>query len=156
EASGWKGEGGSALASDEAARKFFVAVATEGFRQGRLMMLAFCLDGRPVAPRGNFLAGRGGFAFKNAFDERDAHFSPGVLIEIETIRRLHARPEIQWMDSCTASDNFMLNRLWIDRRTIQTLLVATGKTPGDLVVSTMPLLRWLNRKLLRRSRSNIG
>ena len=149
EASGWKskGEDGGAFAVTEAGRRFLTAAVREAFSRGRLMMLALRLNGQPVAMKCNFLGGDGAFAFKIAFDEAYGRFSPGVQLEIENIRRVHARPGIRWMDSCAVPGHTMINRLWHERRTIQTLLVPTGKRPGDLLVSVMPLIRWLNRKL---------
>jgi len=73
-----------------------------------------------------------------------------VLLEIENLRQLHARPEIRWMDSCADADRFMINHLWTDRRTIQSLVIGTGRTPGGLDVAAIPLLKWMNRTLLRR------
>ncbi|HEV2668099.1 MAG TPA: GNAT family N-acetyltransferase, partial [Blastocatellia bacterium] len=150
EAVSWKGAGGRALACDEADREFFVRVANEAFRRGRLMMLALHLDGRPIAHKCNFLSGHGSFAFKIAFDEEYARYSPGVLLELENIRRLHAQSKVRWMDSCADMDRFMINHIWTDRRTIQTLVVGAGKPLGDLVVAAIPLLKWLNRQVLRR------
>ncbi|HVG17795.1 MAG TPA: GNAT family N-acetyltransferase [Blastocatellia bacterium] len=144
---GWKREHGGAIGSKEEYRNYFTAVAKEAFRRGRLMMLGLRLDGRPVALKCNFLADGGGYAFKIAYDESRSRFSPGFLLEVENVHRLHARPQIEWMDSCAVPVHFMINRLWLDRRTIQTLLVSTGKRPGDLAVSLMPLIRWLNRKV---------
>ena len=152
EASGWKKDHG-AIASKEECRDFFMAVAKEAFRRGRLMMLGLKLDDQPIALKCNFLAEDGGYAFKIAYDESYSRFSPGFLLEMENIRHLHARPEIKWMDSCAIPVHFMINRLWLDRRTIQTRLVSTGKRPGDLVVSLMPLIRWLNRKVRAISKS---
>ncbi len=148
EMSGWKGKDGGALASEEANKNFFLRVAREAFKRDRLMMLATRLDGRTIAQKCNFLAGRGSFAFKIAFDEDYAHFSPGVLLEIENIHRLHARPQIEWMDSCAIPDHFMINRLWPARRGIQSVVVSTGRRFGDLAVSGLPMLRWANRKLM--------
>jgi hypothetical protein len=150
EASGWKGQQGSAFDSSEADRVFFADVVTEGFRRGQLMMLALHLNGQPIASKCNLLAGPGSYAFRIAYDEEYSRFSPGLLLELENIRQLHARPEIHWMDSCADPDNFMVNHLWLERRTIPTLVVGTGRSPGDLVVAGIPMLRWLNRKLLRR------
>jgi CelD/BcsL family acetyltransferase involved in cellulose biosynthesis len=147
EASGWKGRESSALASNESERNYLKSIATEAFRRGRLVMLALRLDGRPIAYKLDFLAGRGAFTFKIAFDENYARYSPGMLLEIENIRRLHAQSRIEWVDSCAHPFNFMFNRLWLARRTIQNLTVGTGKAPGDLVVSVTPLLSWINRKL---------
>jgi Acetyltransferase (GNAT) domain len=148
EVRGWKGKLGGALASNEANRSFFTAVAKEAFYRGRLMMLAARMDGKPIAQKCNFLAGDGSFAFKIAYDENYAHYSPGMLLEMENIRRIHDRPEIKWMDSCAIPDHPMINRLWPDRRIIQTVLVPTRKGRGELFVSLMPLARWLRRKTL--------
>jgi hypothetical protein len=150
EAISWKGKGGRALVCSEADREYFVSIARAAFRRGRLMMLALRFDGRVIAHKCNFLAAPGSFAYKIAFDEAYARYSPGVLLEIENIRRLHASQEIRWMDSCADADRFMINHLWTDRRTIQTVVMGTGRRPGGLVVAAIPLLKWLNRQILRR------
>jgi hypothetical protein len=43
----------------------------------------------------------------------------------------------------------MINRLWQDRRALQTLVVATGKRPGRMALSLLTLLRGLKRTLCR-------
>lgn len=149
EASGWKGRDGGALAAHDSTREFFTAVAAEAFRRERLMMLALTLDGRPIAQKCNFLAAPGSFAYKIAFDEQYAGYSPGVQLEIENIRRLAEHSQIAWMDSCAKSNHFMAGRLWTERRTIQTVLVATGRWPSNGVVSVLPLRIWLRHRLTR-------
>jgi CelD/BcsL family acetyltransferase involved in cellulose biosynthesis len=143
EASGWKGREGTALASRPADRDFFLAVARAAFRRGRLRMLALYAGERLIAQQCDFLAGDGAFAFKVAFDEAYARYSPGVLLEVENVRRIHARPEIRWMDSCTVGGASLVKQLWADRRVIQDVLVETGRAPGALVLAALPLLRWL-------------
>jgi CelD/BcsL family acetyltransferase involved in cellulose biosynthesis len=152
EVSSWKGKQGGAFACAEANRNYFVTVAKEAFRRGKLMISAIRLDGQPLALRLGLTAGRGAFGFKIAYDENHARFSPGILLEIENIRLLHSRPDIEWMDSCAAPVHF-INRLWLDRRAIQSVLVSTGRRTGDLVISLMPSIRRLNRTLrgLRKS-----
>jgi CelD/BcsL family acetyltransferase involved in cellulose biosynthesis len=149
EASGWKGQEGTAIGCTEAGRGYFRELARDGHRRGRLFLLGLFLNDRPIAFRCNLLAPPGSFFFKPAYDEQYSRFSPGVLLEVETIRRLHDRPEIHWMDSCTSPDNHLLNSLWPDRRTFRTIAIATNRRPGRLVVSLLPLLRWLNRRLGR-------
>jgi hypothetical protein len=150
EAGGWKGRESSAIASNEPDRSYFKSIAKEAFRRGRLSMLALRLDGRPIAYKCDFPTGRGLFTFRIAFDENYARNSPGMLLEIENVRRLHARSQIEWVDSCNDSFSLMFNRLWLERRTILDVVVGAGKTWGDLVVAAIPLLKLLNRKLLRR------
>jgi CelD/BcsL family acetyltransferase involved in cellulose biosynthesis len=153
EASGWKGKEGGALLCDEAGREFFKSVAREASVKGRIDMLTLRLDGKPIAKKVNILAGDGAFAFKIAFDEQHARHSPGILLEIENIRRFHASAEVGWMDSCAEPFHPMINRLWLDRRIIETVIVATGRGAGEFWVSAIPLLRWLARKA-RGKRAN--
>src|SRR5262245_3172934 len=150
EAKSWKGSGGRAIVCSETDRKYFVEIAREAFRRGKLMLLALRFNGRPIAYKLNFLSGVGSFAFKIAFDEEYARYSPGVLLELENIRLLHERPQIKWMDSCADPDRFMINQLWTDRSTIQHLVISDRKRQGDLVVAAIPLLKWGNRRILRR------
>ncbi len=145
EAKGWKGRANTALACHQAERDFFVTIIKEAFRRNRLMMLALHLNHKPVAQKCNLLVGTGGFAFKIAFDESHARYSPGVLLELKNIQCLHERCELQWMDSCAISDHSMINRLWPDRKSIQHVLVATGAL-GKLILH---LIWW--RRVLRRA-----
>jgi hypothetical protein len=147
ELSGWKGREGSAFASQPPHEKFFATAIKNALINQQLMMLALRLDGKAIAMKCNFLSGFGAFAFKIAFDESYAQYSPGVLLEMENMNRLRAMPAIEGMDSCAASEHFMINRLWTSRRNIETVVVSTGKIPADLLVSALPLLRWMNHKL---------
>jgi CelD/BcsL family acetyltransferase involved in cellulose biosynthesis len=151
EAAGWKGQRGSALASSVGGRAFFRRAFLEAASRRRLMMLALTVSGRPVAMKCNLIAGEGSFAFKIAFDESYARYSPGTLLELENIRACHARPGLQWMDSCAAPEHFMANRLWPERRPLVDLMAATGRTSGNLVVPSLSLLHRLRRGLRGRA-----
>ena len=150
EAASWKGKENYALVSRAADREYFETIATEAFQRGQLMMLTLRLDDRPIAGKCNFLAGRGSFAFKIAYDETYSRYSPGKLLEVENIRLAHDNPQLEWMDSCADPVHVMLDLIWTSRRTIQTITVSTGKAPGDLIVSAIPMLKWLKSKLTRR------
>ena len=148
EASGWKGERGSALASSERDRRYFTEIVISAFRRGRLLMLGLDFDGHPIARRCAFLAGEGSFAFKTAYDEEFADFSPGAMLEMDSIRQLHALPGVRWMDSCATTSNFLVNRLSNDRKTIQSVAIGAGAL-GELLVSGLPLMRWTTRRILK-------
>jgi hypothetical protein len=117
ERSGWKGRNGSALACRPETDTFFRAVVTGAAAAGRLQMLRLDLDDRLLAMLVNFLTPPGAFAFKTAFDEAYARFSPGVLLQLENLKILD-RPGIEWMDSCAAPDHPMIDGLWGERRPI--------------------------------------
>jgi hypothetical protein len=150
EASGWKGKEKSAMNCQDADRRFFEAIARSAFEKGRLSMLAIHLDGQVIASQCNFLAGSGAFAFKVAFDERYARFSPGVLLEIEHIRRLHGSSSVDWMDSCCGRPDTYFDALCNGRKIMLTVVVATKRMPGGIVISVLPVLRWINRLILNR------
>lgn len=117
EASGWKGESGSALACDANTEAFFREMFRDGFAAGRLEAIRLDLDGRPIAMLANFITPPGAFTFKIAIDEEYGRFSPGILLTIENYRMLE-RPEIAWTDSCAREFNAMINSMWMERRSI--------------------------------------
>ncbi len=117
EASGWKGRGNSALASDAASADYFRRIVTEGAQHRRMQLLALELAGRPIAMKCNFLAGEGACIFKVAYDEEYAKFSPGMLLELFNSRYVAEEcPDIAWVDSCANPDSALFNRLWTGRR----------------------------------------
>jgi CelD/BcsL family acetyltransferase involved in cellulose biosynthesis len=125
EASGWKGESGTAIASNPETAGLFREAMAGSARRGRLQRLAMKLDGRPLAMLTSFLAAPGAFGFKIAFDEQFARFSPGVLLQKENLRILD-REDIAWSDSCAGADNKMISQLWPQRREIGRISIAIG------------------------------
>ncbi len=118
EASGWKGQEGTALSCKPSDAAFFRAACTAAFDAGRLHMLRIDLNGQAIAMLVNFRHGNGAFSFKIAIDEALGRFSPGVLIEIANLHAVQDDPGIAWMDSCAAPDHPMIDSLWAERRTI--------------------------------------
>ena len=147
EQAGWKGRDGVCGARD---RGFLQEMAAQAAHAGRLQLLALRLSGKPVALKVNLLSGTSAFAFKITFDEAFSRYSPGVQLELENIERAHKQPGLLTMDSCAASNRFMINHLWPDRREIQTVFFSTGSRLGELQIALVPLIH-LARRLLRRA-----
>jgi hypothetical protein len=147
EARGWKGEAGTALASAEGKRQFFLESARAAFARGQLMMMRLRLNGSAIAYKCNFLSGPGAFAFKIAYDEQYSSYSPGVHLELENVRCFHAMPGMEWMDSCADPDHFMANHLWGDSRAIQSTAVAVRGRLNGLLLAAFPLLKWAKHSL---------
>lgn len=125
EAAGWKGDAGSALASNNSAKQFFSQTLEGAARAGKLERIAMRLDGKPVAMLSSFVTLPGAYSFKTAFDERFAAHSPGLQLQIENLSLLE-RSEIQWTDSCAAEGHPMIDRLWTERRKLVSRNVAIG------------------------------
>ena len=140
EASGWKGRNNTALASNPAERKFFVEIARGAKKSGRLAMHGLFLDDKPIALRCSFRAGGGTFGFKLAFDEEYSRFSPGGLLELDCMESYHETPRMPWLDSCASPDSSFSNRLYNERRCLQSVMFGTGPLIGDLYVAIGPVL----------------
>lgn len=85
EALQWKGEAGSAIASDESTRAFYSAVATWAAARGTLRLAMLRLDGRAIAFELDILDGGGLHAMKAGFDPEWSRFSPGHLLMLDLI-----------------------------------------------------------------------
>lgn len=120
EAQGWKGSNGSALASHTETRAFFTQAMSAGWAEGKVLLTALRIDGRAIAMLVTLLSGNAGFSFKTAFDEAFARFSPGVLLQRESLALLTGR-KLAFIDSCAAQDHPMIDSLWRERRTVVTL-----------------------------------
>lgn len=153
EASGWKGQrGGWAFSRTPEGRGFFLAFMEHFQARGRALLLALHLDGREIAMKCNLLAadGRGSFAFKIAHDEAFARYSPGVLLEVDNIRRLHEPARgIAWMDSCADPDHLMIDHLWRERRRIVYVMCCSRGLIGRTLLA---LFQWRNRRGKRAER----
>jgi CelD/BcsL family acetyltransferase involved in cellulose biosynthesis len=129
EAAGWKGLQGTAFLTSPAYADFFRDVCARFAADDRLQLLVLSSGGVDVAWKINFVAGDATFCFKIAYAEQWARFSPGVQLELDFVEIFHGTSST-WCDSCAASDNEMINRLWPDRRSLSTLLLPTGGVRG--------------------------
>jgi hypothetical protein len=81
---------------------------------------------------------RGGrLCFQDRVPRRLPPLFPGVQLELEAIHRLHRDRDIQWMDSCAEPNHAMIDHLWVERRTIQTVTVPA---PGRFAASIRSLM----------------
>lgn len=139
EQSGWKGASGTAFASRASHARFFRAAMDAAMAAGKLHAMQLDLNGKPIAMLVNFRDGEGSFAFKSTYDEAYRRFSPGFLLEVESLAAVQNGAVAQWMDSCTAGDNAMIDSLWAERRTIAQYRVAlrgVGRRLGYMVAGT--------------------
>jgi CelD/BcsL family acetyltransferase involved in cellulose biosynthesis len=132
EASGWKGEEGTALACGPDA-EFFRAVCDQFAAAGRLQMIALQAGDRTVAMQSALIAGEGLFCFKIAYDESLGKLSPGTQLMAETASEFHRRPELQWVDSCSRPGSEPIEHMWPDRRQLTTMLVPGAGAKGGAV-----------------------
>ena len=154
EGRGWKG--GTAMAGDAAAVGFFRRAVRSLAAADRFEGFELTLDGRPVAMKADFLSAPAadgtvaGAAFKIAYDETFAKFSPGVMLELEAVRRLHETGRPHALDSCAKASHPMIDRLWGDRAARTDFVVSLGGWRGDVALGVKQLLRWVQRRFRPR------
>jgi CelD/BcsL family acetyltransferase involved in cellulose biosynthesis len=135
---GWKGREGTSFLRI-GGQADFVRELCDGFRaQGRLQLLELSAGGRAVAMKCNLVSGDGIFCFKIAYAEDVGRHSPGIQLELDNVQAFHATTTAAFTDSCAASDNQMINRLWPDRRTVATALVPTRGALGAVARRALP------------------
>ncbi len=142
ESSGWKGRAQTAIGQLTDQRNFFESMIRSAAETGRLEMLRLKLDDQTIAMKINLPSDDGLFCFKIAYDERYAAYSPGVLLELETIHWFHEqRDELRWMDSCATAGHPMINALWPDRRNIESVIIPSRRRGATLAAAMIPALR---------------
>jgi len=136
EASGWKGQRGTALSQDEGDAAFVRRATSALAETGQCEIVTLRAGETPVAAAVVLRHQDRAFYFKLGVDERFAKFSPGVQLTLELTRYLCADPAIHLVDSTAAPDHPMINPIWRGRLAIGDVLIPLRR--GDPVV---PLIR---------------
>ncbi len=117
EASGWKGQQGTALLNDAADAAFARAMIAELALRGEAEIHALTLDGRPVSMQIVLHAGPAAFTWKTAYDETAQDFSPGMLLFEDYTAAFLADGRIGHVDSCAFDDSGYM-AAWRERQAI--------------------------------------
>jgi GNAT acetyltransferase-like protein len=117
EAAGWKGRARTAMAFTAGEPAFFRAMCARFRTAGRLRMLSLEASGTVVAMRCDVTAGEGLFSLKTSYDERYARFSPGLLLEVDSVGMFHDSPAA-WLSSATNYAGSPTFAVYPDRRTL--------------------------------------
>lgn len=145
EAMGWKGRNGTAMASRDGGTETAAVVLREAHRRGRLSLLGLRVGGRLVAARSVLLSAPGGFGFKMAYDETDpvARCSPGYLLELEGLRRMHGDHGLlgagmRWLDTCADADADLARATRWEGLPIHRYVIARRGHAAEALVALLP------------------
>jgi CelD/BcsL family acetyltransferase involved in cellulose biosynthesis len=139
EASGWKGQEGTAIATIGHG-DFLREVCSAFHRVGRLQLISFETEGRAIAMGCSLRGGDTLFLFKIAFDEELAQYSPGIQLQVDNLELFNEDESLQLMDSCALPGNAMINRLWADRRRLSAVAIPAGGVRGQAVAAAVRAL----------------
>jgi len=133
EASGWKGQRGTALSQDDGDAAFVRRATSALAETGQCEIVTLLAGETSVAAAVVLRHQDRAFYFKLGVDERFAKFSPGVQLTLELTRHLCADPAIRLVDSTAAPDHPMINPIWRGRLAIGDVLIPLRRR--DPVVS---------------------
>lgn len=154
EASGWKGEQGTAILSRPDTARFYRAVARAFHERGELSLSTIVLDDQAVAFDLCLLANDRLYVLKTGYDEEHRKLSPGLVMRLATIERCFERglqsqeflgDEAEWKRKFDTGE-----------RRYETLRAYSHGPAGRVLrayrARARPSLRSLYRKTLGRSR----
>ncbi|WP_374471746.1 GNAT family N-acetyltransferase [Phenylobacterium sp.] len=134
EASGWKGEGGTALVQRSA--PFVRRMVGRLAESGRVTIWALRLDGRPVAMEVLLHDGNVVYGWKSAYDETLRSLAPGFLLLEHVTRHLLGDASLAFADMSNNrefADTNGVAAFWTDRHEILDVLVALGPREAALL-----------------------
>ncbi|MCT8268437.1 GNAT family N-acetyltransferase [Afifella sp. JA880] len=126
EASGWKGEMGTAIACRPQERAFFDKMVDAGSANGNLIVHALELDGRRISMTLYLRAGETAWGFKKAYAGDLARCSPGFVLEAESVAALQAQGDVAFVDTCSIDTSTLVPGLWPQHRAMADIVVAVG------------------------------
>lgn len=147
EASGWKGEGGTALVQDASASGWFRECLHAASDRGALRFLRIDTPSGPAAMTIGFVEGGAGYGFKSAFDEDFARCSPGVLLMQDLTRMLERETGLVQFDSCAKLGRSPANGLWTDRRAIASWNISLNGALGSAALGGLRMVEDAARRL---------
>ncbi len=135
EASGWKGDRGTALLKVEGDAAFIRRATAALAERCQCEIVTLRAGDTPVAAGIVLRHQNRAFFFKLGIDERFAKYSPGVQLTLDLTRHLCADPEIASADSTASPDHPMINPVWRGRLAIGDVLIPLRR--NDPVVSLL-------------------
>ncbi len=142
EAMGWKSNMGTALASREAEKEFFIDLVDRFARQDRVFFLELSIDETVIASVVHFIAGDISYAFKLGWDPYFSRGCPGFQLKAQTL--FHAQrllPQLKMIDSCACPGSF-IEHVWGRRREIAPQVFITSRF-ASIACSMLGGIKWI-------------
>ncbi|MFC7053387.1 GNAT family N-acetyltransferase [Hansschlegelia quercus] len=129
---GWKGENGSAMASNPDQLGFVRALFAARAAKGSARVIELCVGEETAAAGLVLTGGRQAWFYKIAYDERYSKCSPGVQLTIELTKRLIEDPSIDTVDSTAIANHPMIDHIWRERLALGDWMIAVRPRAASL------------------------
>jgi CelD/BcsL family acetyltransferase involved in cellulose biosynthesis len=152
EASGWKGDRGTALRQNEGDASFIRRATRDLAETGQCEIVTMHAGDTPVAAAIVLRHQDRAFYFKLGIDERFAKFSPGVQLTLDLTRHLCADAVLVTADSTASAHHPMINPIWRGRLRIGDVIIPLRpRDPLVPVIHAAMKMRQALRELARRA-----
>jgi CelD/BcsL family acetyltransferase involved in cellulose biosynthesis len=152
EASGWKGERGTALLKVEGDAAFIRRATKALAETGQCEIVTLRAGETPIAAGVVLRHQNRAFFFKLGIDERFAKYSPGVQLTLDLTQHLCADPQIASADSTATPDHPMINPVWRGRLAIGDVLIPLRRNdPVVPLIQAALVLRQFAHAMARRA-----
>lgn len=155
EASGWKGERGTAMASRSHTRRFYADLARWAARRGWLRLAFLRLDGRPLAFDLAFEHAGTWYSLKAGYELEYRRYAPGVLLTYETLRHAFASG-LRRFELLGDVDEFKLGWTRAERVLERAWMRAFATSSAGRAEATLFHARERARPIARRIRERTG
>ncbi|MEW5983876.1 MAG: GNAT family N-acetyltransferase [Acidobacteriota bacterium] len=149
---GWKGSQGTSLRSRPEDEAFFREVVGRFGREGQAFFAELAVGGEVISSTSNFASGRAGFAFKIGWHPDYKQCSPGLLNEVEFLRRapeLLLCRDLEYIDSGAVGGSY-LDTLWTTHRWLTSGVFPTTRL-GKQALGLIERARRMKRRFRRPS-----
>jgi CelD/BcsL family acetyltransferase involved in cellulose biosynthesis len=146
ESAGWKGEAGSAMASQPDRAAFARELIARFADDQRAVFTMLKIDNRPIGVSLKLLAGTTLFAFKLGWAPEFAKHSPGAVTVGEVMRQVRdILPQVTELDSCSRPGSD-IESLWPHRRRLVSGVFASTPT-ARLATGALTRIKRLKRQI---------
>lgn len=136
EASGWKGERGTALACKSNTKAFAEQAFGPSGSDGTSRVDLLLLDGQPIAAGVIVFSGTTGFTVKGAYDESYANYGAGLILEQEVIKSFLTERWARRLDAAT-NGSHVIDYLWPDKVSVADLVFSLAESGAATRLKTL-------------------
>ncbi|MGD0148953.1 MAG: GNAT family N-acetyltransferase [Xanthobacteraceae bacterium] len=141
ETRGWKGKAGTAASLHDDIRNFITAAVNGLAAEGKVAINRIFIDGSAIAVTIMLRSADTAWFWKIVYDEKFAHYSPGVVLTFAVTEDLVEDTTLVRTDSCAVADHPMIDHIWRERLTLCDRLIAVRPLASFSTIRRLEMLR---------------
>lgn len=128
---GWKHSRKTSIKSSKSISNYYDSLIADQAANDKIQFQELWANDQLIAASFRLTTGKHWFDVKTTYNEGFSQYSPGRLLELENLGQLDPN-SFNIIDSCTSTDNYMINKIWPDQLTFQDSIVFHDNKKGRL------------------------